>query len=64
MLLARKTSQLVIYQLAWSLKELSQLEIMILFYLDCGAIILGAVTLEVLVCIIFMPRISLHPTAN
>ena len=37
---------------------------MILFYLDCGAIILGAVTLEVLVCIIFMPRISLHPTAN
>ena len=29
MLLARKTSQLVIYQLAWSLKELSQLEIMI-----------------------------------
>ena len=28
-LLARKTSQLVIYQLTWSLRELSQLEIMI-----------------------------------
>ena len=37
---------------------------MILFYLDCRAIILGAVTLEVLVCIIFMSQISLHSIAN